>query len=56
MVDLEMLCRAATAGDGAEEVAVTRRMLGQVVAELTAAREAQAREGQVFGLPRDQRI
>ena len=56
MVDLDMLRRVASAGDGAEEVPVTRRMLGRLADELAACREAQAREGQVFGLQHGQRI
>jgi len=51
MLDLEMLRRAAEAGDGLEEVPITRDCLAQVVDEIADGRAAKARLGQVFGLP-----
>ena len=60
MLDLDLLRRAADAGDGAEEVPVTRRWLGQLADEVEAYRNAallaQERDGQVFGLPQGQRL
>lgn len=56
MLNLAALQAAADGGDDMDELPVRRRMLKQIVAELTAGREAQAREGQAFGLPQGQRI
>lgn len=56
MINLDLLRREADAGDGADEVPVTRRWLGQLADELAACRAVQARDGQVFGLPQGQRI
>ena len=52
MLDLNVLKRAAEAGDGAEEVPINRRCLAQIVAEISAGRAAHARLGEVFGLPK----
>jgi hypothetical protein len=48
MLDLAHLKRIADAGDGAQEVPITRQCLAQIVAELMVGRAAQARTG---GLP-----
>ncbi len=56
MVDLEMLRRAAAGGDGADEVAITKRLLTGLIDLAAIGQTAQARDGQVFGLPADQRL
>lgn len=54
MIDLDALERAArTPGESA---VVTRRWLNQVLSELREGRECLERRGQVFGLPREQRL
>jgi len=47
VVDLAVLKRTAEAGDGADEVPITRRCLAQIVDELTACR---TRPADAFGL------
>ena len=49
MIDLEALRREAESTDG-DKAVVTRNWLHQVLAELSAGREAHQRLGQVFGL------
>jgi hypothetical protein len=39
-----------------DEMPIRHRMLAQIVAKLAAGREVKAREGQVYGSPRGQRI
>lgn len=56
MLDLQALKRAAEGGEGTDEVPVTRRCLAQIVSELEDGREAQARLGECFGLPKGQSL
>lgn len=56
MIDLPTIKRIAEEGDGAEQVPVTRRMLAQIVAEISAGRDAHKRLGQVFGLRSGEQI
>lgn len=44
-LDLEILKRLATGGEGDEEVPVTRRCLAQIVAEISEGRAAEERLG-----------
>ena len=50
LLDLNKLKSAAEAGDGTEEVPITRNCLAQIVTEISAGREAHAKLGQVLGL------
>lgn len=51
-----MLRRAAAGGDGADEVAITKRLLTGLIELAAIGQAAQAREGQVFGLRPGQRL
>jgi len=54
VIDIEKLKRSAE--KSGKSAVVSRSWLRQVLAEITAGREAQARAGQCFGLPKEKRL